>query len=588
MACKGAPREESSPLLAGTTASRPSPYGTTRLDVKPQPAVPSRTHIPGWSVYPFSSKTLRQVVPWAGLKVLSVLVAAVVSVLDNLPYGVLILPPSLSEYTDCCVAQVLLSVAVAQAVFAFTSDFDCALGCNIVENTPFLKTMAAAISREILYSSETGIGTLPPADTSKSMGVNIEGGIDTGTGSGIGSVSDTTGGIIPSLESVVTAKDRAIATTLAAFMLSTLLVGLSFFLLAFFKLGEYAYCFPKQVLVGGIGGMGVYLVLAGIGVSCDVDAETIDATLLRELVLPENAVKWGVAVGLDVLLEILSRKLKSQFVTPVFLVLVPLLFPLALFALGVDYDMAQEQGWMFPKSSVSGQSVVNLWTAMRYDLVDWTVLLKQTTTIFGLVVFSVLHVPLNIPGLAMLTGKEADVNVEFMAHAVSNTVSGGVGCLQNYMVMSTSMLYYKVGGGGRVSSLAISGLILFFFLNASRVFALIPRCLGGLVCLHLGVDLMEQALVSTWKEFSTVEYATVVVIMVGMSFWGFTEGLIVGAVLAVVLYVRESSLQKRIELCNVEGLRSRKIRPVEEGEILEKHMPRAILMVSSNLDSLQS
>ena len=526
---------EHTPLLAPQHVNNPTSYNTTETTSRTRATPPKQhqTHsLPKLAKPSRIWRQLRTNGAQLGVQAVAVVVASVISVLDNLPYGILILPQSLSEYADCCVAQVLVSVAVAQAVFALGSNFDCALGCNIVENTPFLKTMAASIMNEL--SSNYGGKRL---------------------------------------------KETGIATILVAFMLSTLSVGLAFFLIAYFKLGEYTYCFPKQVLVGGIGGMGIYLVLAGIGVSCDVEIATLSLPVLRELLLAENFVRWAVTAVLCALLELLNRTLKSHFVTPLFLVLVPLLFPLGLAVFGKDYAFAVHNGWMFPSSSVSAQSFVDLWEALRFESVDWTVMMKQWTTMMGLVVFSVLHVPLNIPGLAMITGKAADVNNEFMVHAISNTLSGGLGCLQNYMVMSTSILYFKVGGRGRVSSLAVSLLVLAFFFKASTVLVLIPRCLGGLVCLHLGVDLMNQALVLTWKEFSTEEYLTVVGIMLGMSLWGFMEGLILGAMLAVILFVRESSLQKRVELYDVDGLRSRKIRPPEQEQLLNKHMSRGLLMV---------
>ena len=68
----------------------------------------------------------------------AVLIAALIGVLDNAPYGYLLFPSELAHLAPTVgVAMVLTSAAVSQLAFAFSSRFDCALGCTIVENVPF-------------------------------------------------------------------------------------------------------------------------------------------------------------------------------------------------------------------------------------------------------------------------------------------------------------------------------------------------------------------------------------------------------------------------------------------------------------------
>lgn len=57
------------------------------------------------------------------------------------------------------------------------------------------------------------------------------------------------------------------------------------------------------------------------------------------------------------------------------------------------------------------------------------------------------------------------------------------------MCYCNSVLYAKSGGEGRSSSMAIAmgGLILFFI--APQIGSYIPRCMAGVMLLHLGIDL---------------------------------------------------------------------------------------------------
>lgn len=53
---------------------------------------------------------------------------------------------------------------------------------------------------------------------------------------------------------------------------------------------------------------------------------------------------------------------------------------------------------------------------------------------------------------------------------------------------------------------------------------------------HLGIDLMKESLVDTWHVMKPLEYLTIILIVVVMSVFGFTEGIILGIVLACVFF----------------------------------------------------
>jgi SulP family sulfate permease len=55
----------------------------------------------------------------------------------------------------------------------------------------------------------------------------------------------------------------------------------------------------------------------------------------------------------------------------------------------------------------------------------------------ALTVFSLMHVPINIPSLTISTGYPADMNKELKAHGISNIVSGFTGGVQNYLCYSS-------------------------------------------------------------------------------------------------------------------------------------------------------
>ena len=83
----------------------------------------------------------------------------------------------------------------------------------------------------------------------------------------------------------------------------------------------------------------------------------------------------------------------------------------------------------------------------------------------ALILFSLIHVPINIPAFALSTNTDANMNKELIAHGISNMLAGA-GCgLQNYLAYTQSVLYDKSGGSGRVSGLAVATLTAILFIS---------------------------------------------------------------------------------------------------------------------------
>lgn len=72
------------------------------------------------------------------------------------------------------------------------------------------------------------------------------------------------------------------------------------------------------------------------------------------------------------------------------------------------------------------------------------------------------------------------------AHGLSNLLSAVTCGLQNYMAYSTSALYYKTGGHGKLSSLSVSALLMGFLAMGPEAASYFPRPLAGCLLLHLG------------------------------------------------------------------------------------------------------
>jgi SulP family sulfate permease len=110
-----------------------------------------------------------------------------------------------------------------------------------------------------------------------------------------------------------------------------------------------------------------------------------------------------------------------------------------------------EAGYFFPSlqddnasnggSIIWNEHLLDMWRIIDFSVVSWGAIMDSIPTLVALVLFSLIHVPINIPAFALSTNTEAEMNTELVAHGYSNMIAGCLGGLQNYMAYTQSVLY---------------------------------------------------------------------------------------------------------------------------------------------------
>ncbi|CAJ1364345.1 unnamed protein product [Effrenium voratum] len=440
-------------------------------------------------------------------------VAVVITILDNFPYGFLLFPMA-KELQGMGISMVLLSAALAQAVFSVSSDLPAGLGCMIVENIPMLHSMAKTVTISLANSPE-----------------------------------------------------MIISTVLALYSTASLLTAIAFFLLGYFNLERVFKILPRPVLMGCIAGMGLFILTAGVGACTGIAWEWDEGHLLQQAgCWPKIACLCCLEGLLLMFLKLCKGKDVEPFVLPLFFFGLVLCSWLALVLLKIPHRNAQAAGWFFEDTPAAGSLPLQL---CSWRLIAWHVFPSQLPLLCGIVVFSCLHVPVNVPALAQATGRRVDVNKELTAHGMANLVAAGLASLQTYMVYSSSLLYFRCGGGSRVTGFCIALAVMACIPLTSSLICYLPRMLAGVLLGHLGVELLWESVVDTWPRLGWPDYL-IVVFIAGVCNVSFIYGLMVGLLCACVAFVVEAAMSDPVRFAFYpgRGLRSRKIRSQRQLQLL--------------------
>ncbi|CCO33228.1 putative protein C24H6,11c [Rhizoctonia solani AG-1 IB] len=496
--------QEHTNLLAGTT--RPA-YGATRTSTEEtitvSDALPTSTPIHpklSWKtaralvrskVQEYSSpENLKSTLSLVVTSIPAVILGMLLNVLDGVSYGMIIFPAGdiFLGFGGLGVSMFFVTAFVAQMVYTFGgSAFEGANGSMMIEVVPFFHMLTTGIVAHVGEENPRAV----------------------------------------------------IATTMVAFCLSSVLTGKSpvsanacFRVLIGF--------FPRHILVGCIGGVGIFLIETGFEVAAGINDEGGFQYNLETFKLyfmnSRNLLLWLPAFGLAVLLRVITHRFHHQLIFPMYFIGIGVIFYIVVAIVGIDLQALRGGGWVFDVGG-STEPWWHFYTYFDFRQTSWSAIWAGMPTQLALLFFNILHPPLNVPALAVsLNEDNIDTNRELTAHGISNLLAGFIGTVPNYLVYVNTLLFYRVGGGTRVAGFMLACSSVFLLFIGTGPISYIPVMVVGALIFVLGIDLVKESVWDTRHRVSTSEYITIIAIMLCMSVYDFVIGVLFGIILAYNIF----------------------------------------------------
>jgi len=164
----------------------------------------------------------------------------------------------------------------------------------------------------------------------------------------------------------------------------------------------------------------------------------------------------------EICLRILERvtldangKPRYTLLSPIYFCMITPIFYVGLLIFQVSVQQARDDGYFFPsistttsgdetstslwKSIIEDGGMFDMWRIIDIRVVSWKAMFQSIPTMVALVLFSLIHVPINIPAFAISTNADYDMNNELIAHGYSNLISGFFGLgMQSYLAYTAS------------------------------------------------------------------------------------------------------------------------------------------------------
>ncbi len=320
-------------------------------------------------------------------------------------------------------------------------------------------------------------------------------------------------------------------TVIGATLVVTVLVGLIFLLLGTFKLGNLIRYVPYPVVGGFLAGTGWLLFKGGIYVSSGVQ---VYLRTIGDLTREYSLVRWLPAFVFGVILLIAVRVIRRPLVIPVVLAVGLVAFVAGMLLTGSTLETAKAGRWFL--GPFESARLWEPWTLRALTGADWSAVLGQWAAIGTAVFVAVLAMLFNVSGTEVVLGRDLGSNRELRDAGVLNVISGAVGGIPGYHALSLTALAYRMSVSARFAGLVATLVPLAAVVFGAAVVELIPRVIVGGVLVFLGLAFLVEWVWDKRKTLPRLEYAIVLLILATIIGRDFLTGIVVGLVLAVVLF----------------------------------------------------
>jgi SulP family sulfate permease len=352
----------------------------------------------------------------------------------------------------------------------------------------------------------------------------------------VGSVQDATVAVLAVVAATTAlgafgGPERAFLTVVAATLVVTILTSVAFLALGTFRLGNLVRFVPYPVVGGFLAGTGWLLIKGGIGVALSVQPfmSTID-----DLLGGSALVRWVPAFGFGLLLLAGVRVVKRPLVLLVLLAIGLGLFAIGMLVTGSSIEQARDGGWLL--GPFESARLWQPWTLRALSGADWSAVLGQWAGIATAVLVAAIAILFNVSGTEVVLHRDLDTNRELRDAGVLNVVSGALGGIPGYHALSLTALSERMSASARTAGLVASAVPAAAVVFGASFVELIPRMIVGGVLVFLGLAFIVEWVWDKRRSLPTVEYVVVLVILAGIIARGFLPGVVIGLVMAVVLF----------------------------------------------------
>ncbi|CAH0482466.1 unnamed protein product [Peronospora belbahrii] len=325
--------------------------------------------------------------------------------------------------------------------------------------------------------------------------------------------------------------DHVVSTTVMMVAITSMVLGLVFFIMGLFRVTSIANYMPYPVIAGFLSGIGAQLMKNGIYMASSKALTGAFFTLeVQVLVLP--AVVFAALARLGQYF-----KVPVAFSFPCLLVLSLVGFQLISSMYGATMEELGKAGWVFAWDHVVvSQTPMWLpWAEIDFKQVHWHTLTNECMEFMvSLIILGALKYSVATTSLSTLFGRDISPDNEMRVIGLANMASGLFGCCGGCHYLSAMGIMKQFEAHEKVPALVCAFLVISLWMAGIRLLQFVPKFIFGGLLLSVGLHFLEAYLVTPFHFLKPIEKATVVLITSSFLAIGMLESVAMGIMISMI------------------------------------------------------
>jgi len=326
--------------------------------------------------------------------------------------------------------------------------------------------------------------------------------------------------------------EEAFQFIFVAIGVTSVLVGLFFWILGRFRLGKLVRFIPFPVVGGFLAGTGWLIVKFSFTMMTDMDLTLVN---LEHFIESHILFQWFPGLVFAVVMLLAGRRFSHYLLTPGILTGSIILFYGIMFTQGFTFGELENRGFLLGPFPEGG-----LFPGFPFQYVPdfrWDLFLVHLPAIATMMILSAISVLFNYSGLELIVKEDFDLDKELRLTGYSNILAGIAGTPAGYLTLSETSLAYNIGSRSRLPSIIVAVFCGIALLIGAQALSIFPKVILGGLLLNLGLEFLVEWLVDTWKKLHKSDYLVIVLILIVIGTVGFLEGIVIGLLMSIALFV---------------------------------------------------
>ncbi len=340
------------------------------------------------------------------------------------------------------------------------------------------------------------------------------------------------------------ASPRGLATILAIMSLVSLTVALGLFLSARFQVARFLELLPYPVICGFMAGIAWLLLDAGVTVALDTP---ISFDLPTALAADNHLAQFLVCVVSGLVLCLFTARIKKAWALPMASTSIVLAFYLWVLVTGENFASLRADGWMFD-IQLAEQGIGGLISSLSFADIDFNFIASMFPQLLVVIFLTLLSASMNLSAMSSIN-VSANLNSadEMRGLSGGNLLCGLIASPPGFTDAPASILYSGFGATTRWMPLASSFVCLAVAFGGNWLVSYTPKVLIAATIFLFAFQLFYDWMYANVRSFSFLDYTIVCSILVTVIAMGFVEGILIGFILTVLIFVLRYSLINAIQ-----------------------------------------